>query len=297
MKNLRLSIAALLVALTLFFNIERLDLAQPDLIDIHTFIYVYGFGVALVVLLVPQLWKRPSPLIQLLTIVVYAVLRMFVWNRDPLLGGVYTYITVTEIAFLSLLVWLSHRVARHLHDFEEAVANITFGDTYRRVQRLDEAMEMIQLELTRSRRYKNPLSLLVITPESDSMPAMLHRTVEEVQRAMMGRYVHASMARAISMVLRRTDLVVEQQEQKRFIILSPETSAEATEIVSDRIRTIVAEQLGIPISCGYASFPADALTFEELLRQAESRLNLPVEELDTQISFGRRATDDEEPLT
>jgi GGDEF domain-containing protein len=89
---------------------------------------------------------------------------------------------------------------------------------------------------------------------------------------MMARYVITSLARIISKQLRRTDMVLDQHERGRFIIISPDTSASSSETLAQRIKSAAAEQLGVTVSCGVASFPDEALTFEELVHQAETGL-------------------------
>lgn len=278
MKQLRLYILALLFDLAIFFNIERLDFGEQNLIDIQSFTYIFVLVGIMTILGVPNLWHksvfREAFLIPWLGL--YFLFRVLVFNKDPLIGGIHTYVLVTEIALLSASFWLAYKLASQIYDFEEAVANITFSESNRRVQPLENVLEDIQVELTRSRRYQSPLSVLVVSPQQDSININLHRTIQEVQRSMMKRYVLTGMARVISDVLRRTDLVIEQQEEGRFIILSPETPAEDSEVVVERIRSALRQELGISIDCGSASFPSDALTFEELLHQAEDDLKEPI---------------------
>ena len=261
-----------MLALTLFFNIERLDFGIENLIDIHSFTYVLVFVAVVSIIIIPKLREWPIYYTYSLWAIVYLFLRFAIFNQRPIIGGIHTYIFVTEVSLLSLSIWLAHRLAMQIHDFEEAVANITFTETDRRVQPLDVALEDIKIELTRSRRYKSPLSVVVVKPESSSIQIALHRTIMEVQRAMMNRYVLTSMSRVISMALRRTDMVMQEQEKERFVILSPHTPGNDLHIVVKRIQEAISKQLGVNVKCGVASFPEDALTFEELLHKAEQNL-------------------------
>ena len=277
MHHLRRSIVSLLIGLTVFFNIERLDFGQPNTIDIQTFVYALGIVAVIAVVVIPVL--RQSPLLASLGLWlgVYVLCRLLVFNQRPLLGGIYTYLSITEAVFLSVLVWLAYYLGHSMHDFEEAVKNITLSDSNRRIRKLDEAIEDIHLELTRSRRYKRPLSVIVVETKLESVQAALHRTIQEVQRAMMTRYVVTSLARVIGGQLRRTDLVLDQRDRGRFVILSPDTTADSSTVVADRIQVAATEQLGVSVACGIASFPDDALTFEELVHRAELNLQKPAE--------------------
>jgi GGDEF domain-containing protein len=273
MTRLRYSVLSVLITLVLFFNIERLTLGTQELVNIHTFVYLYGTAVVCVVLLYRPISRVGRGALLGAVTALYLILRLTLFRDDPLVGGLNTYVTITELSLLALLAVLAHWCARHLRDFEEAVALITFGDIYRRVPPLEEALEEVQLELARSRRYQSPLSVFVVAPDPVSAQANLHRAIQEVQRTMVRRYVLAGIARVISTVLRRTDLVVEERQHGRFVILSPETPLEGSEVVTERIRRAVIEQLGIGVTIGVATFPDDALTFDELLRKAEGELD------------------------
>lgn len=271
MMHLRRSIIALLFGLTFFFNIERMDFGQKNIIDIQTFVYIVGIIAVLSVITIPTLWKSPLPVSLLLWLGVYLLCKLLIFSGRPILGGIHTYLSITEAALLSLMVALAHNVGRGLHDFEEAVKNITLSDVSRRVRRLDESIEDVRMELARSRRHQRPLTVMVVEAKPESIQVALHRTVQEVQRAMMTRYVVTSLARVIGNQLRRTDMVLDQRDRGRFVILSPDTNVASSTVVVDRIQS-AAEQLGVSLACGIASFPDDALTFEELVHRAEANL-------------------------
>lgn len=272
MKHLRQSFFALLIHLTIFYNIERLDFGQQNVIDIQSFVYVLGLVALISIIFVPALRRLHVSVSLALWLGVYVICRLLIFNQRPLLGGIDTYLSITELAVLYILIVLAHNVTRDLQDFEEAVKNITFADVSRRVQKLEDASEEIQTELIRSRRHHYPLTVMIIQPDAKSIKAVLHHTVQELQRGMMARYVITSLARIISKQLRRTDMVLDQHERGRFIIISPDTSASSSDTLAQRIKSAAAEQLGVSVLCGVASFPDEALTFEELVHQAETNL-------------------------
>ena len=277
MRHLSRSVIALLVGLTVLFNIERMDFGQQNIINIDTFVYILGILSVIAVIMLPALWNTPLSVSLALWLGIYLLCKLLVINDRPLLGGIHTYLSITEAALLSILVWLAHNVGRSLADFEEAVKNITLSDVNRRVRKMDEALEDIRMELVRSRRHQRPLTVMVVEAKPESIRAVLHRTVQEVQRAMMTRYVITSLARVIGGQLRRTDMVLDQRDRGRFVILSPDTNVANSSVVVDRIQAAAAEQLGVAIACGIASFPDDALTFEELVHRAEGNLQESLE--------------------
>jgi GGDEF domain-containing protein len=277
MTHLRRSVVALVINLAIFYNIERLDFGARDVVDIQSFVYILGLAGVLSVLLVPWLARQRVTISLVIWAGIYFVFKLLIFSNRPLLGDVYTYLTITEIALLLISVWWAHDVGRLLLDFEEAVKNITFADISRRVRKLEDAQEDIQTELIRSRRHNHPLTVMVVEPEADSIQVALNRTIEEVQRAMMTRYVTTSLARVISNQLRRTDMVLDQRDKGRFVILSPDTNAANAAALADRIQAAAAVQLGVLVSCGVASFPDEALTFEELVHQAKISVRPPIE--------------------
>lgn len=268
MRSLRSSIIANLVFLTLFFNIERVDFGQKNLIDISSLVYPLVISAMLSVLIVP--WLRRSPVawsVGIWTVVFFGV--KIAWSSHrPALGGVYTYLTLTELLFLVVGIILIHRLGLILSDFEDAVVTLTMAGVSRRVKTPDQAAEEVQIELGRSRRFNRNLVVTVVEPDPKTIDVVLHRTVLEVQQTLMARYVTASLIRAISSLLRRSDLIIDQHEEGRVVIFSPDTDIEDARMMEARIRE-VAGDLGADLAIGMASFPVQALTFDELVLRAE----------------------------
>jgi hypothetical protein len=128
----------------------------------------------------------------------------------------------------------------------------------------------------RSRHHHHPLSVIVVEPKKDSHQVALHQAVKEVQETIMRSYVITKLANSLSRHLRRTDLVLEERERGRFIILCPDTSARDLNMLVEYIQATATEMVGVTVDCGMATFPDEALTFEELVRQAETRLSYAV---------------------
>ncbi|NJN68368.1 MAG: hypothetical protein HC884_17475 [Chloroflexaceae bacterium] len=272
MTMMRWSIAALVIDLTIFYNIERLDFYTKNAVNLSSFVYALTAIATTSIIITPRTWRFSLQTLLLLWTSIYLGGRLLFLNDHPLIGGGYLYITITEVVFFLLTVVLSHHVAYHLHDFEDAVENISFSGIKRRVLSQDDASTVIKNELYRSRRYQHPLSLLVLEPDQASLQASLHRSVRQVQQAMMGRYVFLSVSRVVGNFLRRIDVAIEQAGQQRLVLLCPETTQDGAMVMVERLKQEIAEQLGVSVRCSIASFPDEALTFEELLREATIRL-------------------------
>jgi hypothetical protein len=273
MKNLPRSIVILIITLAIFFNIERLDVNEENIVDIQTFVYILGTVAVVLTIIVPFLRKWSVFASVLFWLGLYLVGKLFLFYHQPIIGEVYTYLTITEVTFLSVLVWLAHRAAKNISDFEEAVENITMVNVNGRVRSLDDALEDIQIEMFRSRNHHHPLSVILIEPEPESLKVILHQAVQEVQNAIMNSYVITKLADSLSRHLRRTDLVLEERERGRFVILCPDTNVNDLEVLVEYIQATAVEILGVSVKYGTATFPEEALTFEELVHQAEMKLH------------------------
>lgn len=288
MRHFRVLLIAALLGLTLFFNIERLDFGEENIVDIDSTVYVLGLLaiISVITFQVPRYLKMGW----VLTMWAGIYLLVKVWlhyfgDGRPIIGGFYTYLSITELAFLLIVLWLFYKLAAALRDFELAVENITLSDQNGRIHQFDKANQEIQVEMFRSRHNHHPLSVIIVQPEAGDVEMALHRAVQEVQQAMMRNYVLNNMAQLVSNYLRRTDLVMEQRGKGRFLVLCPETTTEDAQLLMEYVQTITSQRLGINVACGAATFPIEAFTFEELLKTAEEHLAkaLQPEEYTSQI--------------
>lgn len=269
MKKLRLNIVALVIWLTVFFNIERLDIGGNDTINLDSGVYL----VAVVAMILPLLsfFQRRSVLLTLVpTLMLLALVLALSPSQD--LGDFYTYITLVEITMLTVLAVLGHRVGQSLAEFRRAVEIVTLKDSTSRLYDLARANELVRTEMSSSRRTQRPLSLLIFQADASSLNMMMHRFVQDLQRSMMQRYVLAMTARVLSRNLRRTDLIIEDGKPGRLVLVTPDTPGESAMLLGQRLVQLVQDQLGITARYGTASFPDQALTFDELLDVAEHGL-------------------------
>lgn len=285
MLHIRWSFLALVVLLATFFNVGRFHIGEEIPIDLQNFVYLLGFVIVLVNITVPSLRRVPIFLTLFLWIGIYLLCKLLIFYRaaNPLLGGEYhTYISLTEVGFIGLTVLLTRYLENDIHDFEQAVQNITLADAGERLRNLDNAAKEIQREVMRSRRYRRALSVIIVQPDPSSIRANLHRTVQEVMQTLIRRYIITSLGRVISHTLRRTDIVIEQTEKERYIVLCPEIDAVASKEMVERIQSVAAERLGVQVMCGVSSFP-EGRTFNELVSKAEATLQYPTQVPDSTI--------------
>lgn len=272
MKHFRWLVIAFLVGFTIFFNLERLDFAEQNTIDIDSVVYILGFIASVLILSIPGFGRvRLSVLVVgwSLTFIAAKLTLMLFFGGRPLLSGVYTYLSITELSLLLISIWLAHKLTQSVNDFEDAVENVTFADTSTRVRQLAEANEEIKTEMFRSRHNHHPLSVIVIEPEASSIRSSRNRLLQEAQGNMIRNYITNHLAMILSRQLRRSDLVLAQRDRNRVVLVCPDTNQTDSSVLIDYITEVVTKQLGLSVACGTASFPQEALTFEDLIRRAE----------------------------
>ncbi len=274
MRRFRLSIVAVIAALTFLFNVERLDLGEANAVNISSFVYVLAFVMVaggLMLSMAPSS-RRWVGAVAGFWLAAYLFGKLSLFHDRPLWGGVHTYLTVTELALLTAVFVLTRRLAQGLHEFEQAVATLTLTEVSRKVRSIEDAHDDIRDRMLLSRRHNHPMSVLVFGVGQGAFAGARHRIIADVQRAMANRFVVARLANAIVRSIRRTDLPLEQGRDGRFVVLCPQTDAVGAEKAMRHVQKAVRAELGLDLNAGVATFPEDAVTFHELLASAEAQI-------------------------
>lgn len=281
MKRFRYNLFVLLVALTLLFNIERIDLlGQQNVLDIQSFVYSLGIFSIASVLFVPALWKTAVITPISIWLVIYLICKILFFYlfpyQNPLYGGAFTYISITEATFLAILILYTHRLVNNIAEYEDGVREILFSQD---VKNVDSAREAINTELMRSRHYHRPMSVIVVEPKMESLQKNFNQTIQELQNKLTLRYMQNKLAKTIRQELRLMDMVLAEEENGRFVILCPEVDAKESNQLMTHIKTAVHQSLDIDVDCGTASFPDEAPTFDGLVEQATEKIQHGKKEL------------------
>lgn len=280
MRRLQGSILYLLIHLTILFNIERLDLDGKNTIDLATAVYPLTLLAIIIVLSIKGLRTLPQPALIALWTAVYLVMKLVLISQRPLVGGIYTYLSFTELGLFLIAVFLAQRLAQNVEEFEAAAKIFAFANISN-IKRLGEAQKEIQAEIYRSRRFHRPLSIIVVEQDESRIQANINKLVQDAQHSLMKEYISAMIARELSAQLRQTDILLAHDKKGRLIILSPDTDNDGTNAFVHRLRLLARNDL-FSINFGAATFPDHALTFEQLLEQAESNLQ---QQINSQISM------------
>jgi GGDEF domain-containing protein len=265
MLKLRIWLGVLIWWLFLFYNVERIN--EP--INIASFVYVLTPVAAGALILLPRVFGRVSVAFAILpTLVVYFALKVLL--RYPIFNSALP-VTITEVVSISITLLLVKQVGTIVWDFEDTIAKLTFrqiGLPPRLYETTD--TEDLYREVKRSRRFRHPLTLLVVRPDFDPAKVELNRVLLELRESMAPRYVQARLAKLFSEELRDSDLLVVEEDE--FIILLPETTEVEAERMATRLQRQVATELDIDLQVGMAGFPDRAVTLRGLVDAATDAL-------------------------
>lgn len=184
-------------------------------------------------------------------------------------------VIVLEFILLEVGVWFACQLAAQLSHAESIMDALALSAFPNRVHDIEQEQQRIKIELTRSRRYHRPLSLVVIESSGDDGKTAIEM-FKGIQYDLMSRFTSARVGQIIDDRIRQTDLVLKDQ-RGRFIVLCPETDKASTDLLAKRITHAIAEKTDLQVLFGVSSFPDEALTFDDLLHTARERLVRSVE--------------------
>lgn len=270
MRKLQDSILSLLIHIIILFNIERLDLDGKDIIDLETGVYVLAVIAIILILTIKWLGALRQPVLISLATGIFFVVKLALLTRRPLIGGIYTYLSFTELGLFLVAVFLAQNVAVNLKDLEHNAKMFSFANIHK-IKGVQEAHKEIEAEIYRSRRFRRPLSIIVLEQDSKDIQTNIDKLAQNAQQAMLEQYFSIIIAKELVTQLRETDLVLENDKNGRLVILSPDTGITESETLIRRLKSLT-QSTEFSINFGAATFPDHALTFEQLLEHAEMNL-------------------------
>jgi len=266
---IRRPLAGLLALFVGALSIDRIALSGSDGRTIQTPVYAVALAFVIAPLLI-----RGFRHTRITTFLVGAGITVVGFQAVSGRIGADPYQALVEVVFVVLTAALAHRLATALEQIDQAIDSVVFGDNPALPLDGREAANEILSEMARSRRHGRPLSVTVLAADQASVEIAIDEAAEEIQRAVRTRYVHSRVAQTISEQLRRSDLLLEDPETGHFVIVSPETSAEGTTLLVERIGRAV-QSTKVRLAAGHATFPDHALTFEQLVERAQMRMEDP----------------------
>lgn len=276
MKQLRLNIAAILVWLFFFYNIERLS--AP--INVASFVYIYAAISAVLILLFPRIQRLPLYWVFLLALPPFFIIKNVLGYQ---IGGENLAITVTEVSALWLTIVLAEQIGKQLKQMDETIANLTLGQLGKKTQSFEVGQGQIYREIRRARRYNRPATLLAVAAEDSSLDLALNKFIQDAQREIIHQYVAVRVTKLLMETLQDIDLIT--QRNGHFIALLPETGRESVDEIIRKLEAAAKEKLGIVLKIGLATFPDEAVTFESLLENAEAKMQKQKGNIEDQLTL------------
>ena len=273
MTNLKKAVFWIAFYLLFILILAQLDRSDTPVINFAAYFYLMAILCVPVMIFVPSLHKVSVGVPMVFWGAIdLALLRILDRSKT---GSMHVEVIVLELVFLEVGVWLSYQLAVAIETSESLMDLLAQGTFPHKALDLDQASEKIKNEFARSRRFHRPLSLIVVHafPKDE---AAAREMLKSLQRDVLARLSSARIGQAIGEVLRQTDQLL-RDPLGRYIILCPETDGTSIILLSERITKTIEERTGLHANCGTASFPDEALIFEDLLELARNRLTrLPV---------------------
>ena len=172
---------------------------------------------------------------------------------------------------IELLSTLAGQVAITINNANLYNLAITDGLTHCYIKRYFD--QVLLDELARAKRYRRPLSLIMIDVDD-------FKSFNDQHGHQQGDMILAATAGLLRQSIRESDVPCRYGGEE-FVVLLPESDASNTAITAERIRKRVeeyaftslrGERLHVTVSLGIASYPAHATFAEDVLKRADEAL-------------------------
>jgi diguanylate cyclase (GGDEF)-like protein len=242
--------------------------AQPDLVLLDVMMpHVDGYKLA-------QMFKRASPFVP---IILLTALEDLDSKRRGLSAGADEFLS-KPVNALELQIRMSSmlrikRLADELEKANKRLAELATIDPLTQVANRRAVETRLSHEFQRERRYKHPLACILVDIDH-------FKAVNDNYGHPVGDKVLVEVAAAIRESIRATDLVARFGGEE-FIVLAPETTAAAAQVVAERIRRAITAKTtaktdqGLPVvtaSIGVASTEVQVVDENELVAKADAAL-------------------------
>lgn len=272
MSSLKQSIFWLAAYLGAVFVLAQFDYTDAPIIDFAKYFYFMVMVAVPATVFFPYTAKVGVIVPVIFWTSVYFILFQVV-DRTASAPNSTLAIVLLEFGLVVLGVWFAYQLAVGISHAESIIDAMALGAFPNRTQSIAEASKQIRVEITRSRRYHRPLSMIVLQPDI-SASLSFDKMMLSIQHDIWNRFSFARIGQVIDESIRQTDMVF-RDPGNRFIILCPETDYRSAQILAERVGRAVAEKMNIQMSWGAASFPDDALNFDDMMDVAISRLTRP----------------------
>ncbi len=269
MTNLKRSFFWAAFYLAVIFVLGQTDYMGRPIINFASYFYLLVILAVPITLFFPSISRVPSFVPLVFWAGVYLVLLQTIDRGLSSTVGEFS-VVVLEFVMLEIGVWFAYQLTSQLSHAESIMDALALSAFPNRAHDIEVEQQRIKIELTRSRRYHRPLSLVIIESMNDDEKIAIE-VLKGIQHDLMNRFTSARVGQIIDDRIRQTDLVL-RDYRGRFVILCPETDLASANLLAKRIVSSIKERTDLYARFGAAAFPDEALTFDDLLQTASERL-------------------------
>jgi GGDEF domain-containing protein len=270
MSDLKLSIIILFVFIVTLLGISNVEAFQASVINFSpvffVMIAVILFSELMIVGFLIKAGVRLSQYsIIAFWLIVYCGLWFFYLGDEKSIE-----VNLIQLLLVLLVAVLAFDVGRRVDQTELALERLAFSAYPNRAIDIHSARDRISAEITRSRRYHHPLSVITLHLEKNKSWGDNSKSLKYLANEMLERFAVAKVSQILSDNARDTDIVLRDRDGQ-FALVCPEMGQGSTTMLIDRIAGAVKRDLDAGIVGGSASFPDEALTYEDLINIANKR--------------------------
>jgi hypothetical protein len=256
--------------LAMIFILGQADYLSKPIINFASYFYLLAMVGVPVTLFFPSVTRVSTSVPMGIWAAIYIGLTLFINRTRTTTTPHDLSVIVLEFLLLEAGIWLAHQLARQVNHAESLMDELAIDAFPHRAQELDEGSQRVKIEFNRSRRYRRPLSVLLmeVDPEHQKHNG---EVLKSIQSDIVSRFTSARVGQIIDDRVRQTDLVLRDRAW-RYVVVCPETDLPSAVLLGKRIAESVMEKTDLPLLWGVASFPEEALTFDDLLMKARERL-------------------------
>ena len=267
MKNVRDSVVLLLSFFSIVFGIAQVEGFEDNILNFQAAFFIMMALATILGVLGPSQFETSLYSYIIAWAIIYTLVWWSYWRFLP------NPRNVQELGIQFLLIeiaaGLAYTLGQNIAQVDALLKGLSASTYPNRALSIEAAHDRIDIEITRSRRYNRPLSVLILEisqiDEEDKNFAI-------IQKDLLKRFTLAKIGQILGNYARQTDLILDDQPE-HFVIVCPETDQQTITVLADRIRAAIKEQMNTWVMWGTASFPNEALTFDDLLNTARERIS------------------------
>lgn len=270
MNELKKTFILLLMFILIIFTLEQIKVGDESFIYFPSHFYFLVVFAVLTSVTVPNLrWMSFGALLTFWGAVFVIIAYLYLLRQ----GMGYLQVTVIEAVFLAVAIWIAHQLNVQMSASESIMTALASSTYPNHTLELASATRQVDVEMNRSRRHNRPLSLVILSPEKiQSEPNQ--KAYGVLREDLLRQFVHARIGQIIAAHARETDIIMRDHDGK-FIILCAETQRDRSVLMAQRIGAEIEQNMGASMTWSVASFPDEALTFDELVEKAKHGLSQP----------------------